>query len=945
MPPKPLIILAFANDATTGGNPYLDQLNRERKDIVSILKEGEFYDELVISPAIPKDLWPAISKNQNRLVAFHFAGHADEGEIMMLKGGVDSASLASLLSTCPNLKLVFLNGCNTAAQKDLLHQAGVPAVMGTSYKVEDQLATEFAIQVYQQLAKGNADIDTAFINAKYYFTNAFNAERVKGISRHRKGSSSPTPAGIDNWGLFLKEGAPEKIYLRLPHQNPIPKELTFIPRPPVSFTGRTKELEELKAKLESGNQVLLLNGLGGIGKTTLAQQYVQTNRNTYSHIAWISSAQDPEEHTSQILRADIAYQQDLLGNLGLELSPDTPEEVRFHAIMKAMAKLGTSHTPALLVLDNASSSAEDIYQQLPSGPNWQVLLTSREQMDAFSLYQLDQLSSQEAEALFLALYPKGKQEVEDVRKLLAYIGYHTLTLEMMARACKKSVGMNPQKLLSRLKEGKFSHLSKQVWSGHGESKQKIYEYLLTLFDIEGLSEPAKHILRQWALLPSINMPEELLISLFSEGELSVTELSEEDGDAMDILIQKGWIQQEAENGSFRCHQMIQEVMRYKLEPDQDNCQALIQRISTLLFYDQNKDNPADFFEWMIFGETLLAKLPNTDGLAAGKGLNKLRYLLARLYKQRAMYKEAVELLKKTLATTLQEEGEKSSFLAKIRNQLAGVSDELGRYDAAIELYGLALDSYIHNFGKDHPDVASARSNLGIVYNKLGRYEEARKLLQLALDSITKNFGDEHPNVAKVRSNLALVYYHLGRYGEAIELYQLALKSSIQNFGDDHPQVAITRSNRALAYDKLGKYEEAIELFKLALTSDIQNFGDDHPQVAIDRSNLALVYGKLKRYKEAVELFQLALSSDIKNFGEDHPSVAFTSVNLGVTLYRMDQYTQAKSLLEKSYHIFFKVFGKDHPDTQTALSWLEVINQKLTPGKSIFNQLFSWFIEK
>ncbi len=922
MPPKPLIILAFANDATTGGNPYLDQLNRERENL-ELIRDKDFYDVKVIAPATSQKLWAAITDNQNRLVAFHFAGHADEGEIMILKGGVDSASLASLLSTCPNLKLVFLNGCHTATQKDLLHQAGVPAVMGTSYKVEDHLATDFAIQVYQQLAHGNTDLDTAFTNAKNYFGNASNAERVKGITRDRKGSSVPTPAVIDNWGLFLKEGAPEKIYLRLPHQNPIPKELTFIPRPPISFTGRTKELTALKDKLESGSQVLLLNGLGGIGKTTLAQQYVQTNRDTYSHIAWITSAQDPDEHTSQTLRADIAYQPELTKRLGLNLSPDTPEEVRFPAIMEALAKLGTPKQPALLVLDNASSSAEDIYQQLPSGPNWQILLTSREQMNVFSLYQLDQLSPQEAEALFLALYPRGKQEVEDVRELLAYIGYHTLTLEMMARACN-SIGMNPQKLLSRLKEGKFSHLSKQVWSGHSESKQRIYEYLLTLFDIEGLSEPAKHILRQWALLPSINIPEGLLISLFSKGELS-----EEDGDAMDLLVQKGWIQLEAEKGSFRCHQMIQEVMRHKLEPDQDNCQALIQRISTLLNFDQDRDNPADRFSFIIFGETLLAKLLNKDSLAAGKEINKLRYYLARLYNVRAMYKEAIELLQKALAATLQEEGEESAFLANIRNELARVYDNLGRYEEAIGLYELALKSYIPTFGEENPNIALTRSNLAIVYRKKGRYEDAIELYELALNSDIQNFGEEHPNVARVRSNLAGVYTDLGRNEEAIELLQIALNSDIQNFGEEHPNVANKRSNLAIEYRKQGQYDEAIELYRLALISDIKNFGKEHPNVAKVRSNLAVVYNNQGRYEEAIELHELALSSDINNFGEEHPKVAFRMGNLGVALYHLDQYTQAKPFLEKSYHIFFKVFGKDHPHTQTALSWLEDVNQQLS----------------
>ena len=74
-----------------------------------------------------------------------------------------------------------------------------------------------------------------------------------------------------------------------PHS--LPKRLNKLPSPPVEFIGREAELEELKDLLQGAKPVLLLNGIGGIGKTSLALKYLYSQYDTYAHIAWISVPQ------------------------------------------------------------------------------------------------------------------------------------------------------------------------------------------------------------------------------------------------------------------------------------------------------------------------------------------------------------------------------------------------------------------------------------------------------------------------------------------------------------------------------------------------------------------------------------------------------------------------------------------------------------------------------
>jgi hypothetical protein len=59
---------------------------------------------------------------------------------------------------------------------------------------------------------------------------------------------------------------------------------------PEKFLGRTEELQAIKDKLFAGNHLLhLVNGEGGIGKTSLASHYYHTYQTEYAHVAWLLS--------------------------------------------------------------------------------------------------------------------------------------------------------------------------------------------------------------------------------------------------------------------------------------------------------------------------------------------------------------------------------------------------------------------------------------------------------------------------------------------------------------------------------------------------------------------------------------------------------------------------------------------------------------------------------
>ena len=736
-----------------------------------------------------------------------------------------------------------------------------------------------------------------------------------------------------------------------------PKPLNSLPNPPIEFIGRAYDLASTIELLQGGKKVLLLNGMGGIGKTSLAKKYLHSQYDYYDHIAWVSVLQEGSEQKEGFQSASEALGGDqlLFKNLGIPFDPEQDSQMRTQLVLTALKQIPGKN---LLVIDNAGLSLKEIRSQLPSPPDWHVLITSRKDIPGLFPKRIDELVPHEAQELFYAFYPSGRSEAEAVKNLLEHIGYHTLSIELFAKTCQKVPSANPSHLLEKLKQRRFDKISRQVWSEHSDREVAVYGYLLAIFEESELEAKEVDLLTQLAILPSEDMSWELLLDIF-QIEDAAQEAFET---ALMGLVEKGWL---SGGDTFKVHQLIQVLIRYKFPPTAENCLAVINGVESKLYIDESKDNPIEKFPWVVHGESILYHIKeargklndlknnlglvykelgryqeaavlleealNADLAILGEeapNLSRRRASLGIVYYELGRYEEAREILEEALQLEIEKHGEEHSTVAISRSNLALVYQALGRYEAAAQLLEAALESDRTNFGEQHPTVASSRSNLALVYKDLGRYEAAAQLLEAALESDRTNFGEQHPNVARSRSNLALVYKDLGRYEAAAQLLESALESDRTNFGEQHPEVAIKSSNLALVYKALGRYEAAAQLLESALESDRTNFGEQHPNVARSSSNLALVYQDLGRYEAAAQLLESALESDRTNFGEQHPNVAIRSSNLASVYQDLGRYEAAAQLLESALESDRTNFGEQHPNVATTSSNLALVYQAL-----------------
>ena len=169
----PVVFLAFAN----APDDHLATLKDESRYLFRALQPLAADGRLEIHREESSgfdEFYQDLLAFDDRIVVFHYAGHADGSMLQMEGGPGDARGIAGLLGRQSSLKLVFLNGCATRDQVKLLHEAGVPAVIATAVKINDTRATHFASAFYDALAKGQG-IYESFASAQNYIEGKFGA--------------------------------------------------------------------------------------------------------------------------------------------------------------------------------------------------------------------------------------------------------------------------------------------------------------------------------------------------------------------------------------------------------------------------------------------------------------------------------------------------------------------------------------------------------------------------------------------------------------------------------------------------------------------------------------------------------------------------------------------------------------------------------------------------
>ncbi len=175
----------------------------------------------------------------------------------------------------------------------------------------------------------------------------------------------------------------------------------------------------------------------------------------------------------------------------------------------------------------------------------------------------------------------------------------------------------------------------------------------------------------------------------------------------------------------------------------------------------------------------------------------------------------------------------------------------GRFREGLQILAPFLDGQVRK-AMTPQSVGSLLATVGLAYFHLGEVEKAIEYHEQAL-MIAREIGDRHGEGADL-GNLGLGYASLGEMEKAIEYYEQGLLIN-REIGDRRGEGGAL-GNLGAAYHRLGEMEKAIGYYGQALVID-REIGDRWGEGAALRS-LGLAYGVLGELEKAIGYYKQAL---------------------------------------------------------------------------------------
>ncbi len=839
---------------------------------------------------------------------------------------VTAREIAQYLTDC-RVPMFILNACKSGQAGEeafssvagQLVKLGAKGVVAMAYSVYATAAKHFMGRLYGELVRGE-DIASAVAAGR----------KSMSIDKQR-----PSPKGL----LPLQDWMVPVLYQQEPCRPFCPKTvpddlweddeddaeaLLAVDLPEVSaygFIGRDYDILCLERAFRK-THVVLLQGMGGVGKTELAGGFA----------GWLGDTQGRKGgvfFTSFERGAGLSQVVDQIGRAkwGEKYALATAEKQKD----KVQKYLQTN--PCLLIWDNFEpvngfpqgnpplvpaaerDSLKQFLKQLRGGQSW-VLITSRREESwldcGYALRGLKGLVETDAEELAAQIL--GEAGVDRAKlpgeylELLKLLGGHPLSLRVVLRHLKSQT---PVQLIEALRRGldtfqgaeeegrekslavsldySFANLSaraRQHLPFLGLFCDRVNAHWLHLFS----ANPDNRCGQAYRAVFGENLQKSDWIGLLNEA--TAAGILEDLGDAI-----------------YKIHPALPWYLRQQL--DKMGSQEVISNLEKKLLdfyarlaemYSEQLISNAEYASFMLRVQepNLLQQLRLAEQQQEWTYAQVILQALGEVYQRwgrkpefQSLRERALKQIGFHLAEAKAKGKDAFNFWMYLRGENANEALKNADLQTARAVYQEILDELVAlNDSSVNDKIATTYHNLGVVAQEQRRFEEAIYFCNKALQ-ITEDAGDFY-SAAGTYHNLGRVAEERRRFDDAIDFYNKALQ--IYEDAEDFYSAAREYHHLGTVAQEQGRFEEAINFYKTALK--IFEDARDFYSAAKNYHQLGIVAQLQRRFDDAMDFYKRSLQ--IKEDKGDFYSAASDYHNLGRVAEEQGDFDTAVAYFQKAF---------------------------------------------
>ena len=697
------------------------------------------------------------------------------------------------------------------------------------------------------------------------------------------------------------------------------------------FVGRVPDLWSVHSGLTAaavtvvtgagaGGDLVQVQGMGGIGKSMLAEEYALRFGTAYpSGIVWLSAARTgavaPDGREAEAEDGAGRHLFHLARSFGLPVQGMEPSAVAAQ-VGRHLEALGK---PYLWIVDDLPSDATAAVLAHWTAPstNGRTLITTRgTRLDGSGkIHRLDVLTPEDAVRLLTSRQPpRDEAERAMAAEIVTKLGRHALAVDVAGAALR---AMGYADFLEELRNpgadalALMEELAGELPNGHHPGIA-----VTLLQSIDRLRPEGVLVLQLASLLAPDPIPTKYIVDVLAEHAGDKTAgrrtalLGTQVVEAEALLDRLG-------PEEVTVHILTARTMRRHSAAPEDLRAAAVRVMNRVM------PGAVDIREHAALEPLIGHVRVVTESVEDGETATLLGWL-GWYESERGAYGPAIAIRRRQFDAVCHLFGDEHPDTLTAMGNLASALWSQGDLAGGRELQEPVLAVSRRVLGDEHPDTLTSMSNLAETLRSQGDFKGARELQEQVLAVRRRVLGDEHPDTLTSMSNLAETLRSHGNLAGARELQEQVLAVRRRVLGEEHPNTLTSMNNLAGTLWNQGDLDGARELQEQVLAVSRRVLGEEHPDTLTSMNNLAQTLRSQGDLAGARELQEQVLAVRRRVLGDEHPNTLTSINNLAATLIQQENSTEARALLEQAFPVAQRKLGNDHPITRTLREGLDFV---------------------